>query len=201
MISERTDGLDGAEHLADEPLVVLRGGLVHFGGHRLRVLSLLELRPLDVSFADASLLPQVTACLRERGARCDTTKLASTQGSFDGVTGESDATRMFLVVRSAQGSLGGALHCPNRPRRPCLLFFVKVSERVSGGLHTGTVLIPGLLLHHFLADFSVYRLELTASLTHNGAAPPCWCMVYRSADLRRPSERTQGRALQSLKCG
>ena len=44
-LSERRDHLDGAEHLADEPLVVLRGGLVDFCAHRFRFLSLLELRP------------------------------------------------------------------------------------------------------------------------------------------------------------
>ena len=34
-----------------------------------------------------------------------------------------DTTRIFLVVRSAQGSLGGALHTLSRPATPAFFFF------------------------------------------------------------------------------
>ena len=47
-LSDRADGLAGAEQLADPPLVELRGRLVDGRGYLLVLLSLLDLGPLDV---------------------------------------------------------------------------------------------------------------------------------------------------------
>ena len=52
-LSDRADGLAGAEQLADPPLVELRGRLVDGRGYLLVLLALLDLGPRDIAFADA----------------------------------------------------------------------------------------------------------------------------------------------------